>query len=593
MGDQLRVGEVLRSGRNTDPDEQVIEGYRNIHHVTASKDLAQIQLSKGINPIAKVKATDGPRRPAILIRSSPWKAGSDETPWHDVFDLDNGHVRYFGDHRVDHEVAVGKTPGNTLLLNAVTEHQASSAEKRALAVPLLLFASVTRNRTPKGYVQFHGLGVIEHAEVIEQEAKGSPFLNYRYDFAVLDLSSEDNQVDWAWIEARGNPDLTATDVLAYAPRSWRRWVEHGHAVLSEERRRTPRPGGDAASHPRTGSRSHSHSPEDDSESPGLLPAPRIPSGTATLPPPSGLEGLTESELMSRLRNLKVHSKNGRASRHKPLALLWGISRVAAGKPRLASWRQFRAETGGLLAEFGHSDSQVTPEYPFWHLRTSRLWDVHGIPPDEIVKPHAATFDRINPEGGMTEQAGQLLADPFVRSQAVAILRESYLGDVDQPALMERLGLAGYETASGRMEEAEGQDRDEEGNSGPASRRRTNVARIVRDARLVARVKWLHGDECQVCGLQLPIRFANYSEAAHIRGLGRPHNGPDELANLLVLCPNHHVQFDGLAIYIRRDGTVLSTRDESWVGDLRRHPDHLISEDHLRYHRALCGRDDRS
>lgn len=102
--------------------------------------------------------------------------------------------------------------------------------------------------------------------------------------------------------------------------------------------------------------------------------------------------------MSRLRNLKVHSKNGRASRHKPLALLWGISRVAAGKPRLASWRQFQAETGGLLAEFGHPDSQVTPEYPFWHLRTSRVWDVHGIPPDEIVKPHAATFDRINPEG---------------------------------------------------------------------------------------------------------------------------------------------------------------------------------------------------
>ncbi|MEV8287467.1 HNH endonuclease [Streptomyces niveus] len=591
MGDQLRVGEVLRSGRNTDPDEQVIEGYRNIHHVTASRDLAQIQLSKGINPMAQVKAAGGLRRPAILIRSSPWKAGSVETPWHDVFDLDNGHVRYFGDHRVDHEVAVGKTSGNTLLLNAVAEHQASSPEKRALAVPLLLFASVTRNKTPKGYVQFCGVGVIEHAEVIEQEAKGSPFLNYRYDIAVLDLSSEDDQVDWAWIEARGNPDLTATDVLEYAPRSWRRWVEHGHAVLPEERRRTPPSDGDAAAHPRIGSRSHS--PEDDNESPGLLPAPRIPSGRTTLPPQSGLEGLTESELMSRLRNLRVHSKNGRASRHKPLALLWGISRVASGKPRLASWRQFQAETGGLLAEFGHPDSQVTPEYPFWHLRTSRLWDVHGIPPDEIVKPHAATFDRVNPEGGMTEQAGQLLADPFVRSQAVAILRESYLGDVDQRALMDRLGLAGYETASGRMEEVEDEVHDEEGNSGPASRRRTNVARIVRDARLVAKVKWLHGDECQVCGLQLPIRFTNYSEAAHIRGLGRPHNGPDELENLLVLCPNHHVQFDGLAIYIRRDGTVLSTRDESWVGELRRHPDHVISEAHLRYHRALCGRDDRS
>lgn len=570
MGGQLRVGEVLRSGRNTDPDEPVIEGYRNIHHVTASQHLAQIQLSKGINPMAKVRAPDALRRPAILIRSSPWKAGTDETPWHDVFDLDNGHVRYFGDHRVDHEVPVGKTQGNTLLLDAVEGHQASSAEQRVLAVPLLLFASVTRNKTPKGYVQFCGLGVIEHAEVIEQEVQGRPFPNYRYDLGVLDLSPEDDQVDWAWIEARGNPDLTATDALEYAPRSWRRWVDHGHAVLPEvRRRRTHRPDGD----------------------PGLLPAPRRSRDTPALPPPGGLGDLTESELMSRLRSLRVHSKNGQASRHKPLALLWGISRVAAGKPRLASWRQFRDEAGGLLAEFGHPNSSVTPEYPFWHLRTSRLWDVDGVPSDGSVKPHAATFDRINPEGGMTEQASRLLVDPFVRSQAIAILRDGYLADVDPRDLMERLGLAGYETASGCLDEVEDQEGDEAENSNPASRRNANIARVVRDARLVAEVKSLHGHCCQVCGLILPIRFANYSEAAHIRGLGRPHNGPDELENLLVLCPNHHVQFDRLAIYIRRDGTVRLTSDDRQVGDLRRHPAHRIREAHLRYHRALCGRDD--
>ncbi|MEU5234659.1 hypothetical protein AB0G82_36245 [Streptomyces anulatus] len=54
-------------------------------------------LSKGVNPIAKAKAVDGHRRPVVLIRSSPWKTGTVETPWHDVLDLDNGHVRYYGD----------------------------------------------------------------------------------------------------------------------------------------------------------------------------------------------------------------------------------------------------------------------------------------------------------------------------------------------------------------------------------------------------------------------------------------------------------------------------------------------------------------
>ncbi|MGW7364054.1 HNH endonuclease [Streptomyces sp. NPDC054841] len=580
MGSQLRVGEVLRSAQNRDPAIPVIDGYRNIHHVTASRNLAQIQLSKGINPTAKVKAPEGQRRPAILIRSSPWKAGTAETPWHDAFDLDNGHVRYFGDHRVDHTVPVGSTQGNAVLLEAFAEHRAAIAKQRALAVPLLVFAAVTRNKTPKGYVEFCGVAVIERAEQIEQEDKGRPFPNYRYDLAVLDLSAEDNRVDWAWIGARGNSGLSAADALEHAPLSWRAWVEFGNAALPDVRRQTRRSEGDRVSRP--------HSAEDGRESPGLFPAPRRPDGTASAS--SGATGsgekLTASMLLDMLRNLKVHQKNGRPSRHKPLALLWGISRIANGKPPLAPWRQFRDEVGGLLTEFGLPESSVTPEYPFWHLQTSQLWDVHGLSPEQSAKPHAATFDRTNPEAGMTEQAALLLDDPFVRSQAVAVLRETYLADIDHHALMERLGLAGYESASGVPDDIEGQETELD----PASRRTVTLSRIVRDPELTATVKRLHGDHCQVCGLRLPTRFGTYSEAAHIRGLGRPHNGPDKLSNLLVLCPNHHVQFDALAIYVDTDGTVRTTADDVSIGELRQHSAHQINDAHLRYHRALCGRD---
>ncbi|MEW2076763.1 HNH endonuclease [Streptomyces sp. NPDC013433] len=49
-------------------------------------------------------------------------------------------------------------------------------------------------------------------------------------------------------------------------------------------------------------------------------------------------------------------------------------------------------------------------------------------------------------------------------------------------------------------------------------------------------------------------------AAHIRGLGRPHYGPDELQNLLCLCANCHVLFDGLEIYVDSDGLARGTRD---------------------------------
>jgi predicted restriction endonuclease len=555
-----------------------IDGYPNIHHITASTALAQIQLSKGINPTAKATAVDGRRRPAILIRSSPWKAGTAETPWHDVFDLDNGQVRYFGDHRVDHTVPVGTTQGNAVLLETLTQHQATTPEERALAAPLLLFAAVSRNGTPKGYVEFCGVAVIEDVEQIEQEAGGRSFPNYRYDLSVLDLTAENDQVDWAWIEDRGSPKLSATDTLARAPRSWRQWVEQGHAVLPELRRRTTH----------VGSSSGQHSDDDDRGSMALFPVPRRPDDSSSAPsaPHRPLEDMTVSMLMDRLRSLKVHQRNGRQSRHKPLALLWGISRVATGKPPLAPWRQFRDEVGGLLAEFGLPNSSVTPEYPFWHLQTSKLWDVHGVPAEQATKVHAATFDRLNPRGGVVRQAERLLSDPCVRSEAIAVLRETYLADIDQHALMERLGLAGYERASGVSDFTE----DERTEASPAARTTVTSSRIVRDTDLAAKAKKLHGDRCQICDLRLSTRFGTYSEAAHIRGLGRPHNGPDELPNLLVLCPNHHVQFDTLAIYVDPDGIVRMTADGSRMGQLRTHPTHQINAAHLRYHRALCGRD---
>ncbi|MGW7066592.1 HNH endonuclease [Streptomyces sp. NPDC054855] len=580
MGSQLRVGEVYRSARNRDPAVKIIDGYANIHHTTASETLAPVQLSKGINPTAKVKVPEGWRRPSILIRSSPWKAGTVETPWHDVFDLDKGRVRYFGDHRVDHTEPLGKTQGNAVLLDALAEHRVATAEQRALAVPLLVFASVTRNKTPKGYVQFCGVAVIEGVEQVEQQADGKAYPNYRYELAVLDLSAEDGLLDWAWIEARGNPAISAAEAVEFAPSSWRQWVERGNAALHQVRSRT--------THRNEGNGSDQHGSDDDRESDALFPVPRPrrERGSGSSATTVTSDDLTVDVLMERLRSLKVHKRNGRPSRHKPLALLWGISRVATGKSPLAPWRQFREEVGGLLAEFGQPDSAVTPEYPFWHLQTSRLWDVHGVPPQHAAVAQAATFDRLNPEGGVTAQAERLLGDACVRSQAIAVLRETYLAGTDQHALMDRLGLAGYESASGVGSATEDQGKE----TGPAARRTTASSRIIRDTVLTARVERLHADHCQVCGLQLSTRFGTYSEAAHIRGLGRPHDGPDEQPNLLVLCPNHHVQFDSLALYIGTDGIVRETTNDEPIGELRRHPAHQISEEHVRYHRALCGRD---
>ncbi|MGI5252496.1 hypothetical protein [Actinacidiphila glaucinigra] len=317
MGGLLRIGEVFRYTREKDPSVPIIDGYRNFHHATDSPGRPRVLLESGINVIAKTRGSDGLRRPALLIRSSPWKAGTRETPWHDVFDLDNGRVRYFGDHKAGLTVPTGSTRGNAALLEAFAEHNASTVAERAQAVPLLLFKAVSRNKTPKGYVEFCGAAVIEHAEQVVQEAEGdrSTFTNYVYDLAVLDLSAEDDRVDWAWIDARGTPSMLAAGALANAPRSWQQWVEHGHVVLPDVRRQTTRAGSVNLPGRRVA--------VDAIETPGLFPAPRQPDTAAQdrLTTVGAVE-LTADLLLGRLGNLSVHRRNGRASRHKPLTLLW-------------------------------------------------------------------------------------------------------------------------------------------------------------------------------------------------------------------------------------------------------------------------------
>ena len=96
-------------------------------------------------------------------------------------------------------------------------------------------------------------------------------------------------------------------------------------------------------------------------------------------------------------------------------------------------------------------------------------------------------------------------------------------------------------------------------------------RILRDSSLARRLKLLHQNRCQICNHRIDLgeeRF--YSEAHHIIPLGRPHNGPDILSNIIVLCPNHHVMFDYGAIpLVRNDITAVNG--------------HVISQDSIDYH----------
>lgn len=120
-------------------------------------------------------------------------------------------------------------------------------------------------------------------------------------------------------------------------------------------------------------------------------------------------------------------------------------------------------------------------------------------------------------------------------------------------------------------------------SGPVDRKTISVQRIVRDTQIAKGVKAKHSCQCQVCGTAIVTPSGLYAEAAHIQPLGRPHNGPDIEANILCLCPNHHVMFDNGMFSIADDFSLIGL-----PGNLRRVAQHTIDPTFLKYHREHYG-----
>ena len=78
---------------------------------------------------------------------------------------------------------------------------------------------------------------------------------------------------------------------------------------------------------------------------------------------------------------------------------------------------------------------------------------------------------------------------------------------------------------------------------PPPRDPATIHRIRRDTRIVAHLKQQYEYRCQICGHRVELKDGYYCEAHHLRPLGQPHNGPDVPENIIIVCPNHHVQLD--------------------------------------------------
>lgn len=90
---------------------------------------------------------------------------------------------------------------------------------------------------------------------------------------------------------------------------------------------------------------------------------------------------------------------------------------------------------------------------------------------------------------------------------------------------------------------------------------TTISRIIRDTKLSKATKKENSWKCQICGtsLYLPNGYY-YAEGHHLQPLGGEHEGPDVKENIIILCPNHHSEFDYGSIAINPETNLTEHLD---------------------------------
>ena len=121
--------------------------------------------------------------------------------------------------------------------------------------------------------------------------------------------------------------------------------------------------------------------------------------------------------------------------------------------------------------------------------------------------------------------------------------------------------------------------------GKSQRKRKNIESYLRNKN-VKPLKILYDDKCQIvqCGFRLKYvnekgKYLQYSEVHHYNPL--KNEGDDDWSNMVVLCPNHHAEFDFRAKFIDSDKITITDKNGKETGEtIRFHKDHKFDKKNI-------------
>jgi hypothetical protein len=169
--------------------------------------------SPGIRALAYTEKISLSNLPAYLVLVTHHKSTDSKlNPWHDVVDLSQGQITYWGDSKFDELRRLDDFQGNAHL-KRINEHLLEG--ERTLIPPILHFS-----KPRKGVVLFNGLCVLEKLEHTWFDDGGRPVRNYR---AVLDILDCDT-VSVAWLHGRAKASsIQNVDNHPECPVAWKQY----------------------------------------------------------------------------------------------------------------------------------------------------------------------------------------------------------------------------------------------------------------------------------------------------------------------------------------------------------------------------------
>lgn len=220
------------------------------------------------------------------------------------------------------------------------------------------------------------------------------------------------------------------------------------------------------------------------------------------------------ELKKVFSKINTWKRNGERAPHKPLLLLYALSRVDRNEPRLISYSEAKERLMHLLVEFG-PNRRTTPRYPFIRLSNDGIWQITGK--KDLDTSHDWTEQILlenDIQGGFTEEVYSIISKDknLIRELANIVLEQNFPETMREDILNE-IALD--------MEFTEKQTRN------PQFRERILRAYEYR---------------CAVCGFNVHLgNLLVGVEAAHIKW--HQAGGPDIEENGIALCTMHHKLFD--------------------------------------------------